>query len=134
MIALISSELNDDFGPAVIEGDVDALVVSEETSKKGDILKFVLGESDDSVSGHVMSRAGKAHGKYSTWWNIQNTDTGNSNSFDCSQFKSIEKITVDIPENPVEQAFVVQIPRHLHNAPRCLEAKEKELACWVEFS
>ena len=30
--------LNDDFGPAVIEGDVDALVVSEETSKKGDIL------------------------------------------------------------------------------------------------
>ena len=27
-----------DFGPAVIEGDVDALVVSEETSKKGDIL------------------------------------------------------------------------------------------------
>ena len=32
------AELNDDFGPAVIEGKVDALVVSEETSKKGDIL------------------------------------------------------------------------------------------------
>ena len=31
-------ELNDDFGPAVIEGKVDALVVSEETGKKGDIL------------------------------------------------------------------------------------------------
>ena len=30
--------LNDDFGPTVIEGDVDALVVSEETSIKGDIL------------------------------------------------------------------------------------------------
>ena len=30
--------LNDDFGPAVIQGEVDALVVSEETSKKGDIL------------------------------------------------------------------------------------------------
>ena len=30
--------LNDDFGPAVIKGEVDALVVSEETSKKGDIL------------------------------------------------------------------------------------------------
>jgi len=30
--------LNDDFGPAIIEGEVDALVVSEETSKKGDIL------------------------------------------------------------------------------------------------
>ena len=32
------AKLDDDFGPAVIEGDVDALVVSEETSKKGDIL------------------------------------------------------------------------------------------------
>ena len=30
--------LDDDFGPAVIKGEVDALVVSEETSKKGDIL------------------------------------------------------------------------------------------------
>ena len=32
------AKLDDDFGPAVIQGDVDALVVSEETSKKGDIL------------------------------------------------------------------------------------------------
>ena len=30
--------LDDDFGPAVIKGEVDAFVVSEETSKKGDIL------------------------------------------------------------------------------------------------
>ena len=30
--------LDDDFGPAVIKGEVDALVVSEETGKKGDIL------------------------------------------------------------------------------------------------
>ncbi len=32
------AKLDDDFGPAVIEGNVDALVASEETSKKGDIL------------------------------------------------------------------------------------------------
>ena len=38
------AELNDDFGPAVIEGDVDALVVSEETSKKGDILNTIRKE------------------------------------------------------------------------------------------
>ena len=38
------AELNDDFGPAVIEGDVDALVVSEETSKKGDTLNAVRKE------------------------------------------------------------------------------------------
>ena len=32
------SKLENDFGPAAIEGKVDALVVSEETSTKGDIL------------------------------------------------------------------------------------------------
>ena len=38
------AELNDDFGPAVIEGDVDAWVVSEESSKKGDTLNAVRKE------------------------------------------------------------------------------------------
>mgnify|MGYP002630611886 FL=1 len=38
------AKLDDDFGPAVIEGDVDALVVSEETSKKGDILNALRKE------------------------------------------------------------------------------------------
>ena len=38
------AELSDDFGPAVIEGDIDALVVSEETSKKGDILNTMRKE------------------------------------------------------------------------------------------
>ena len=38
------AKLDDDFGPAVIEGGVDALVVSEETSKKGDILNALRKE------------------------------------------------------------------------------------------
>ena len=38
------AKLDDDFGPAVIQGDVDALVVSEETSKKGDILNTLRKE------------------------------------------------------------------------------------------
>ena len=38
------AKLDDDFGPAVIEGDVDALVVSDETSKKGDILNALRKE------------------------------------------------------------------------------------------
>ena len=37
-------ELDDDFGPAVIEDDVDALVVSNETSEKGDILNALRKE------------------------------------------------------------------------------------------
>ena len=44
------AKLDDDFGPAVIQGDVDALVVSEETSKKGDILNALRKERKlDSV-------------------------------------------------------------------------------------
>ena len=38
------AKLDDDFGPAVIEGDVDALVVSDETRKKGDILNTLRKE------------------------------------------------------------------------------------------
>ncbi|MGI0004694.1 MAG: phosphopantetheine adenylyltransferase [Candidatus Nitrosotenuis sp.] len=34
----VISMLDDDFGPAVIEGDVEALVVSDETAHKGDVL------------------------------------------------------------------------------------------------
>ena len=37
-------KLDNDFGPAVIQGDVDALVVSEETRKKGDILNALRKE------------------------------------------------------------------------------------------
>ena len=40
------AKLDDDFGPAVIQGDVDALVVSEETSKKGDILNALRKEQN----------------------------------------------------------------------------------------
>ena len=32
------AQLDDEFGPAVLKNDVDALVVSDETSQKGDIL------------------------------------------------------------------------------------------------
>ena len=39
-------KLDDDFGPAVIEGNVDALVVSDETSKKGDILNVLRKEQN----------------------------------------------------------------------------------------
>ena len=35
------SKLENDFGPAAMEGNVDALVVSEETSNKGEILNTI---------------------------------------------------------------------------------------------
>jgi len=40
------SKLENDFGPAAIEGKLDALVVSEETSHKGDILNKLRKEKN----------------------------------------------------------------------------------------
>ena len=42
------AKLDDDFGPAVIEGDVNALVVSEETHSKGELLNKLRLEQDQS--------------------------------------------------------------------------------------
>ena len=40
------AKLDDEFGPAVLENDVDALVVSDETSQKGDILNAMRKEKN----------------------------------------------------------------------------------------
>ena len=40
------SKLDNDFGPAVLEGDVQALVVSDETSPQGDILNKLRSEKN----------------------------------------------------------------------------------------
>ena len=42
------AKLDDDFGPAVIQGDVSALVVSEETRNKGELLNKLRLEQDQS--------------------------------------------------------------------------------------
>ena len=40
------AQLDDEFGPAVLEGDVDALVLSDETSQKGEILNALRKEKN----------------------------------------------------------------------------------------
>jgi len=40
------SKLENDFGPAVIEGEVEALIVSEEKSKQGEILNKIRSEKN----------------------------------------------------------------------------------------
>ena len=42
------AKLDNDFGPAAIEGNVDALVVSEETSSKGELLNKLRFEQNQS--------------------------------------------------------------------------------------
>ena len=40
----VISKLDNDFGPAVVEGDVEALIVSDETAHKGAVLNQMRGE------------------------------------------------------------------------------------------
>lgn len=44
--SFVISELENDFGPAAVEGKLDALVVSEETSNKGEILNKLRQEKN----------------------------------------------------------------------------------------
>lgn len=60
----VISKLDNDFGPAVIEGDVEALVVSDETAHQGDALNSLraqrnLGRVDVIVVPMVLAGDGK---------------------------------------------------------------------------
>ena len=104
--------------------------------KKGYLLKFKPNETNEIMKGRMISRAGKLGGKYESWWNIEDVETGNKSSFDTSKFTSIEKLesaTEVEEEQQREQVFVVQIPRYLHDDQKCIKAKEKELKSWDEF-
>lgn len=60
----VISRLDNDFGPAVIEGDVEALVVSDETAHQGDALNLLraergLGKVEVVVVPMVLAKDGK---------------------------------------------------------------------------
>jgi len=60
----VISRLDNDFGPAVIEGDVEALVVSDETARQGDALNLLraekgLGKVEVVVVPMVLAEDGK---------------------------------------------------------------------------
>ena len=99
--------------------------------KRGDKLRFRVEGCDEVIEGQVLGRGGKVGGKYERWWNIEDGKTGIRKGYDADTFTSIEKLPAET--NEVEEVFVVQIPRFLHNEQRCLDAKEKELTSWEEF-
>ena len=58
------------------------------------------------------------------WWNVENNDTGHIQADDLGQLVGVEKV-VDEPVVEVTQAFVMTIPRYLHNDKQYKQAKEK---------
>ena len=73
------AKLDDDFGPAVIQGDVDALVVSEETRKKGDILNALRKERKlDPVEIIIIPMKMASDGNRISSTRIRNSEIDNS--------------------------------------------------------
>ena len=73
------AKLDDDFGPAVIQGDVDALVVSEETSKKGAILNALRKERKlDPVEIIIIPMKMASDGNRISSTRIRNSEIDNS--------------------------------------------------------
>ena len=69
------SKLENDFGPAAIEGKVDALIVSEETSNKGEILNNLRKEQGlDPVQVVVVPMVLAEDGKRISTTRIKNSE------------------------------------------------------------
>ena len=77
--------------------------------------------NSEELSGVLLNRGGKATGQYRDFWNI---DCNGSKK--CLDFRSMDYVKA-VPDQGEEHAFVVLIPRHLHNSENCFEAKRKEI-------
>ena len=59
--------------------------------QKDDLIRYKKSVDSDYVDGKVISRAGKATGKYKAWWNIKNLNTGHIQAENLDDVSSIEK-------------------------------------------
>ncbi|XP_057310580.1 uncharacterized protein LOC130648545 [Hydractinia symbiolongicarpus] len=78
----------------------------------------------EGFSAKVISRGGKATGKYSSWYNIRKEGT---NDEMCLDFKDVEIW------KKVESVNVVILPEHVHDTLEAVKAKQKELDNWKLF-
>ena len=119
---------NNNPAQAVDDNTASATIIVQ----KGSTIRFKRSLDSDWTKGKVVSRAGKATGKYKSWWNIKNLDSGHVQAENLEELNQIENI--DDEQAAVEtETFVMNIPRHLHNEKRCIEAKEKEFDSWEKF-
>ena len=98
--------------------------------KKNDVIRF-KGIDDVWVEAQLISRAGKVGGKYDSWWNLKNLQTGHEQAEDLESKAEITRI--DNGEDNREEVYVVEIPRYRHHESICKDAKEIELLKWDEY-
>ena len=122
-------------------GELGEIVESDQTNsatertepknlpKKGEMIRVKQGE-DASCSWEefeVLSRGGKAGGKYNDWFNIVNNTTGEAKCVDLGAQDSW------CPVLPDEEVNVVHVPREEQSKEECVKAKEAELQKLKDF-
>ena len=104
--------------------------------KVGDMIKYKDRPNEEYKLATIISRAGKASGKYSNWYNIQNAS---SNIKEAKDLGAIEWQTYENQDSDVEQFVNQQTQEALvltsieKNDIRYDIAKQKEIDEWTHF-
>jgi transposase InsO family protein len=101
------------------QGGAVEKTVTVTVPKVGDSVKYFLPDLNDWIHATVLSKAGKASGRYKHWFNIRDSD-GTEKSLDFGQCLW-ENVHTE------ESVNLVLIPKSEQNSPECLQAKEIEL-------
>ena len=84
--------------------------------------------------GTVISRAGKAHGKYDGYYNVKLNDISNEvkvmNMNEVPEWAKIDDFT---PEMQIENAFMVFVPKEKLRDKEVIEARKKQIDDWKKF-
>ena len=99
--------------------------------RKDDKVAFRESDTDQWKEATVLSRGGKATGKFPDYFNVQMNDS--SKNLRCINFDDLKEWKkVDIFSS-VEQVNVFIVPKQMHRDKEVVRAKLKQLADWKTF-
>ena len=116
----VSAELEDKGGQTTASSLVKVNL------KRDERIKMKTG-NDDWTEAIVISRGGKANGKYGSWYNVEYVDTSEKQCVDLG------KTEFEVLEKSSDEVHVVGIPKEMKNSKECLQAKKTELDKLIEF-
>ena len=119
-IAEVQNDLQLDVSNSPYESDYQHPTEKEKPVKVkvGHRIRGVLDESGENFTGRVMSRAGKASGKYKDHFNIEQDSDGSIKCMNLTDIKDLEVIEDDV------ELLV------FFNSEKIREAKDKEIENW----
>jgi hypothetical protein len=104
---------------------------------KDDKIRLKFDELDEWKSAVVVSRAGKATGRYKNWYNIHLQATGQDFSVDLGEVSwqsVVDEPVREIESESTEYVNAVMVPQNQHSNQECVTAKQNELQKLKDFS